>query len=157
MKKIFALLLALMLLTGAALADASEGFNLWFEDGFSLSIPEDWVMYPVDEATADDGVRYILGDGAGERYMYIRSQATDLADIYALRAAIDGRGDSSKTSELNLNGQPFASFILRGENASGCATIYNGELLTFLFTPQGDSDYMLQVAEIMASFSGSAR
>ena len=37
-------------------------------------------------------------------------------------------------------------------NVSGCATVLNGAVLTFLFTPQDDSDYIMQVAEIMGSF-----
>ena len=36
--------------------------------------------------------------------------------------------------------------------ANNLSKLLNGEMLTFLFTPQDDSDYMLTVAEIMASF-----
>ena len=74
--------------------------------------------------------------------------------VDALCAQIDARDDLGKTSPLDLNGQPFAAFIAPGLNASGCATLRNGEALTFLFTPQDDSQYMLTVAEIMASYRG---
>lgn len=154
MKKLIGLLLALCLLAGAALADTGDVFTLWFEDGFSLDIPEGWVSYAVSPEEAADGIRYILGDGLGERYLYIRTEKSEIADYEGLRSAIEAREDCSKPNELSLNGQPFASFVQRGANVSGCATIHNGQLLTFLFTPQSDQEYMLLLARIMASFSG---
>jgi len=125
----------------------AETFELHFDEGFSLRIPRGWVSYPIEDAA----IRYALGDGEG-RYLYILGQSADFADFEAMRAAIDAREDCGKTSPLDLNGQPFAAFIVPGLNASGCATLLNGEALTFLFTPQDDSDYMLAVAQIMASF-----
>lgn len=125
----------------------AETFELRFDEGFSLRIPRGWVSYPIEDAA----IRYALGDGEG-RYLYILGQSADFADFEAMRAAIDAREDCGKTSPLDLNGQPFAAFIVPGLNASGCATLLNGEALTFLFTPQDDSDYMLAVAQIMASF-----
>ena len=154
MKKWICALLALCLCAAFALAeDAGEAtFKLSFEEGFSLSLPEGWVSYPVGEADAVRGLRYALGDGRGERYLYVQSQKSDVADFEALREGIDARGDCSKTDVLNLNGQPFASFVVPSLNASGCATLLNGEQLTFLFTPQSDSAYMLTIAKIMAGF-----
>lgn len=148
MKKLLCLSLVLLLLAGCACA-VGEGarFTLRFDEGFSLALPEGWVSYPAGE----DGIRYALGDGEG-RYMYVLSQKADFDSFEQMRAAIDARGDCSKTGSLDLNGQPFAPFINTGLNASGCATLLNGEMLTFLFTPQDDSDYMLTVAEIMASY-----
>ena len=55
------------------------------------------------------------------------------------------------TSLLELNGREFAAFISPALNASGCATFRDGQLITFLFTPQDDSDFMLEAAQIMAS------
>jgi len=153
-KKLFCALLALMLCAGLALAEGSapgdssaRKFALRFEEGFRLSLPEGWVSYPIE----DDVIRYALGDGAS-RYMYVLIQDSPYDGFDALRAAIDEREDCGKTSPLDLNGQPFAAFIVPGLNASGCATVLDGQALTFLFTPQDDSDYMLTVAEIMASF-----
>ena len=148
-KKLLCLIVALgILCASAALADGSKAtFALRFDEGFSLSLPEGWVSYPV----RGDAIRYALGDGK-DRYLYILAQDTDLREYGELQAAIEGRGDCGKTSPLDLNGQPFAAFIASRLNASGCSTLLNGEIITFLFTPQDDSEYMLTVAEIMASF-----
>ncbi len=147
MKRLLCLLFALCLMAGAACAEEKATFTLRFDEGFSLALPEGWVSYPAGES----GVRYALGDGAG-RYLYVLAQKSAFDDFDAMRAAIEARGDCGKTSALDLNGQPFAAFINADLNASGCATLLNGEMLAFLFTPQDDSDYMLTVAEIMASF-----
>ena len=149
MKKVWiGLLLAALLCAACALAEDGDTFALRFDEGFSLSIPAGWVSYAVDDPT----IRYALGDGEG-RYMYILVQPSPYADFEAMRAAIEEREDCGKPSPLDLNGQPFAAFIVPGLNASGCATLLGGEALTFLFTPQADSDYMLTVAKIMASFN----
>ena len=154
MKKLLIGLLALALCVGvAALAESAnpvkdrETFTLRFEEGFRLSLPAGWVSYPA----GDDVIRYALGDGTG-RYMYVLIQPSPYEDFDALQAAIDGRDDCGKASPLDLNGQPFAAFIVPDLNASGCATVLDGQAITFLFTPQDDSEYMLTVAEIMASF-----
>lgn len=152
MKKLLCVLLLVCLCVPAALSEAADTIRLRFEDGFSLSLPQGWVRYEVSEADAAEGLRYILGDGHGERFLYIRRQATDLSDMDALRAEIDARPDCSRSSALDLNGQDFASFIIPDLNASGCVTLIDGELLSFLFTPQDSKEYMLLVAEIMASF-----
>lgn len=151
LKKLFCLLVALCLCAGCACAEGGERFTLGFDEGFSLSLPEGWVAYPIEDA----GIRYALGDG-DERFLYILAQATALEDFEAMRVAIDAREDWGKTSRLDLNGQPFAAFIVPELNASGCATLLNGEMITFLFTPQDDSDYMLTAAEIMAGFRMTA-
>ena len=149
MKKLLICLMILCLLAGCAFAFAEgERFPLRFDEGFSLSIPEGWVSYRID----DPSIRYALGDGAGH-YMYILAQPSAFDGFEAMCAAIDARDDCGKASTLDLNGQPFAAFIVPDMNASGCATLLGGEVLTFLFTPQQDSDYMLTVAEIMASYS----
>ena len=149
-KKLLCLLLAMCLLAACACAQAEAAFVLRFDEGFSLSLPEGWVSYPI----SDSSIRYALGDGTGERYLYILAQPSPFGDFEGMQGAIDAREDCGKTSALDLNGQPLAAFIVPGLNASGCATLWNGETLTFLFTPQDDSDYMLTVAEIMASFRG---
>ncbi len=127
-----------------------QTFELRFDEGFSLRIPRGWVSYPIRDAA----IRYALGDGEG-RYLYILGKSADFADFEAMRAALDAREDCGKASPLDLNGQPFAAFIVPGLNASGCATLLDGEAIVFLFTPQNDSDYMLAVAQIMASFENT--
>ena len=144
-KKLVCLVAALCLCASTALGEAGR-FALRFDEGFSLSLPEGWVSYPAGE----DPIRYALGSGDGARFLYILAQPTQIVDFDAMRAAIEARGDCGKTSPLELNGRDFAAFIAPELNASGCATIHNGELITFLFTPQDDSDYMLLAAQIMA-------
>ena len=146
MKKTVCLLLLICLIALGAAAGA-EGITLGFDEGFRLTLPEGWVSY----APSGPAVRYILGDGSGERFLYILAQNTAFADFDELRAALDAREDCGKASALELDEHPFAAFIMPDQNASGCATLWNGETLVFLFTPQSDSNYMITVAEIMAS------
>ncbi len=146
-KRLVCLAIALCLCAGCALAEGDGAFTLRFAEGFSLTLPAGWVRYPVEDET----IRYALGDGAG-RYMYILAQAAAVDDFEAMSAAIDARDDLGKASPLDLGGRSFAAFIAPEMNASGCATLLNGEMLTFLFTPQDDSEYMLTVAQIMASY-----
>ena len=149
LKKILCLFLILCLCAACALAEeAVPKFTLAFDEGFTLALPEGWVSYPVE----DDVIRYALGDGSGERFLYILAEPTELETFEAVQAALESGEGIGKTSALDLNGQPFATFIAQDLNASGCATLLNGETLTFLFTPQTDSEYMFTVAQIMASF-----
>ena len=153
MKKWICAVLALCLCAGCALAETGNTFTLWFEDAFSLNLPEGWVSYPVAAEDARAGILYALGDASGERLLYIQRQTvTGLADIAALKEALAAQEGCDKVQELELNGQPAASFILTGENVSGCATLLNGDVLTFLFQPQDNADYMAQVSMIMESF-----
>ena len=156
MKKLFCRVMALCMLASCACAQSNDTFTLWFEDGFSLSIPEGWVYYAVSTDDAGAGVRYVLGDGNGSRYMYIQRQSTDISDVSALVEAIDDREDWEKTSELRFNDQEFIAFIVPDCNISGCATILDGDFLTFVFSPQNDSVYMLTATEIMQSFSSQS-
>ena len=69
MKKMICLLLALCLCALGACA-AAEDIAVRFDEGFSLDLPEGWVSYPI----SDPEIRYALGDGSGERYLYILAQ-----------------------------------------------------------------------------------
>ena len=146
-KKLICLAVAL-LLCAATLAAYAEGgtFALRFDEGFTMSLPEGWVSYPAGNGP----IRYALGPGDGARFLYIQVQPTDIDNPDAMREAIEKSGQCGKTSPLELNGKDFAAFVAPDLNASGCATIHNGELITFLFTPQDDSEYMLLAAQIMA-------
>lgn len=147
-RKLVCLLLALCLCAAGALAETeAKTFALRFDEGFTLSLPEGWVSYPAGEGA----IRYALGPGDGARYLYILVQRTEIADFDALREAIEANGECGKTSPLDLNGVAFAAFIAPRLNASGCATLRDGKVITFLFAPQDDSDYMLAAAGIMAS------
>ena len=147
MKKLLALLAVLTLLGAACAGAEGATFELRFEDGFALTLPEGWVGYPAD----GEGVRYALGDGEG-RYLYILDAGGGWADLDALRAALSRRAHCETTQRLDLNGQKFTAFIATDLNASGCATLLDGRALVFLFTPQDDADYMQTAAQIMAGF-----
>lgn len=149
LKRICCLVLALSLCAACALAeDGAKTFFLRFDEGFTLSLPEGWVRYSIQ----DPVIRYALGDGVEGHYLYILGQPSQFADFEEMRSAMESREDCGKTSSLDLNGHPFAAFIVSSMNASGCATLFRGEVLTFLFTPQSNSDFMVTVAQIMASF-----
>ena len=155
MKKILCILLVLGCLCAMGFcAQAEEDvFTLWFEDGFGLSLPEGWVCYPVSAADAEKGMRYALGDADSTHFMYIQRQPTTLTDMDALDAAIEAHEGYEKTSELNFNNQPFLAFIAPAQNISACVTLFDGDLLAFIFTPQDDSAYMLTATGIMESFT----
>ena len=145
-RKLVCAVVALALCAAGALAEGGT-FALRFDEGFTLSLPEGWVSYPAGEGP----IRYALGPGDGARFLYILAQPTQIEGMGAMRQAIEASGHCSGTSPLALGGADFAAFIAPALNASGVATIHNGELLTFLFTPQDDSDFMLLAAEIMGS------
>ena len=132
---------------------AGGAFTLWFEEGFGLSLPEGWVSYPVDAADAESGLRYALGDGKGERYLYIQVSDTELTDVEALSAAVEATSGLSKTGSLSFGGVEFISFLDTARNASCCATLWSGDLLMFIFTPQSDLDYMLDASRMMETFT----
>ena len=167
MKRWIALVIIACLLGGLALAEAdTDVFTLWFEDGFSLDIPEGWVWYPVDAADAGNGMRYILGDGmvtetadgveSSGRYLYIqRQQAEGVTDYDSLKAAIDARGDCSRVQPLDIDGVDlhFAAFKMPAANVRGCATVLDGAVYLFLFEPQDDSQMLRLVNDIMNSIA----
>ena len=130
----------------------AERFALWFEEGFGLSLPEGWVSYPVSPADRTAGLRYALGDGDGH-YLYIRVQSGRSADMAALKDMIDADQSLEKTGDLTFGDQPFIAFIDGAHNASGCATLWGDDIVTFLFTPQDDADYMLLATETMETFA----
>jgi hypothetical protein len=132
---------------GALSEEETKTFDLRFDEGFTLSLPEGWVSYPPGEGP----MRYILGAGDGARYLYILIQSAPVEDFEAMRAAIEANADCGRTSPLDLNGRTFAAFIAPRLNASGCATLADGKVVTFLFAPQDDSDFMLTAAGIMGS------
>ena len=133
--------------------EAPQSRLVWFEEGFGLNLPDGWVSYPVSDTDRHAGVRYALGDGSGERYLYIQALPTRLTDPVALSDEIEQSTELSLTGDLEFGGVPFSAFIDEMQNVSGCATLWGGEIVMFLFTPQSDSAYMMQATEIMESFS----
>lgn len=134
-------------------AEAPEIFEVWFEEGFSLSVPEGWVSYAVSEEDRADGVRYALGDGSGKRLLYILIEPSRMADIETLSEAVENAEGLTRTGELTFGGVDFVAFIDARQNASCCATLIGGDRVVFMFTPQTDSDYMLAASRLMETFN----
>lgn len=153
MKKIVCLLLLLIFSVSPAFAQSDDTFTLWFEEGFSLAIPEGWVSYPVNETAAESDIRYILSDGEGAHFLYIFNRESTHTTLESLNAALTEHDSYEKTGDLTFCGQQFLAFIDSEQNISGCMTLLKDELLSFIFTPQNDSDYMLLAASIMNSYS----
>jgi len=134
-------------------AEAGEDFELWFEEGFGLTLPDGWVSYPVSDEDREAGVRYALGDGSGARNLFIQFAETAIGDVDDLSEAVEGTDGLNKTGDLTFGGVDFVAFIDATQNASCCATLLDGELMTFVFTPQTDSDFMLTASRVMESFN----
>lgn len=130
-----------------------ESLEIWFEEGFGLSLPSHWVSFPVSEEDQAAGIRYALGDGSGERFLFIQITPTDLQDNTALGDAVDAGETFSKRNTLTFNETPFTTFIDAEANASCCATLWADQLLIFIFTPQSDPDFMLTAPQIMETFT----
>lgn len=137
----------------AAEEEAEEApVELWFDAGFALTLPGNWVSYEVADADKTSGLEYALGDGSGERYLYIYLTPTTLKDIDAVSGAVEADEALSRTGSLSFDGADFVSFIDAAQNASCCATRWGDSLLTFCFTPQDVPDFMLTATQIMESF-----
>lgn len=129
-----------------------EDSELWFEEGFGLTLPGGWVSYSLSDEDRESGIRYALGDGTGARNLYIQFKAVSVADIAALSEAVENTEGLSKTGDLTFGDTGFVTFIDARQNASCCATLWNDDMLAFVFTPQSDSDFMLTASRIMESF-----
>lgn len=130
----------------------SEGIEVWFTEGFGLTLPDGWVSYPVAEEDQTAGVRYALGDGTGERFLYIQITPTQLTSAAALTEAVDNEDTLTRSGELNFGGTDFVAFIDNAHNASCCATLWGESLAMFIFTPQSDSGFMLTATQVMETF-----
>lgn len=151
MKRLLCCLLALMMLIPVCLAEEPfDSARVTFEDGFSLSLPADWVSYAVDPALAELGYIYCLGSVDGERLMYIQRWAAGVTDIEALSAHLESRDEIELRSDANGD---FLMYSFVGADCSGCATVLDGSVLNLLFLPQSDSENMLIAATVLESFS----
>lgn len=139
----------------AALADdagTGEAQTVWFEEGYGLTLPAGWVSYPVSDEDRSGGVRYALGDGSGEDYLYIQSTPTQLQSVTAIEDAVDREDGLTKTGNLTFGGVDFVAFIDSAQNASCCMTLWGDRLVAFVFTPQSNADFMLTATQIMETF-----
>lgn len=148
MKKLFCILLVLLALISAAhAAPASDFVHLEFEDGFSLSIPSDWVSFPITPDLAEDGYIYCLGSADVSRLMYIQRWPTDCATLSDLRTVL------SERSEIILRPSPdsFIMYQYAEGDCTGCMTLFSGDILNLLFLPQSDPQTMLLASAILQS------
>ena len=148
MKKIICFVV-ILLISFSAMAQNADTFTLWFEEDFSLDLPAGWVSYPTD---GENDLRYILGNSEGNRHMYIFSRPTTYESIDDLNAAIAADSTYEKTGDLVFDGHSFIAFAIPGQDVSGCMTLQGGNLLTFVYSPQSDYDYMMLAASIMDTF-----
>ena len=133
-------------------AAAADDIEVWFAEGFGLTLPAGWVSYPVSEADQASGVRYALGDGTGEHFLYIQVTPTQLTTAAALTEAVDSEDNLTRSGALSFGGTDFVAFIDNARNASCCATLWGDSLAMFVFTPQSDSGFMLTATQVMETF-----
>ena len=151
MKKLLCCLLALLALIPAALSEKADIVNVTFEDGFTLSLPADWVSYEVSAELQESGFIYCLGSTDGAQLMYIQRWNTDIATIEDLRSALELREEIKLSATQASN--DFLLYSFTDADCSGCAALLNDSILNLLFTPQSDSEMMLIAATALASFS----
>lgn len=155
MKKLLCCILALLALTAPVLAETMpDTVRLSFEDGFSLSLPAEWVSYALDPALSDAGYIYCLGSADGANLMYIQRWRTELTSLDALTASLEERAEielrSTNTSET---GEAFLMYSFTESDASGGMLLLDGSILNLFFTPQSDDALMLTAATVLTSFS----
>lgn len=151
MKKLLCCLLALIALIPAVFAEGTDSVNVTFEDGFTLSLPADWVSYEVAPELQESGFIYCLGSADGTKLMYVQRWNTDIASIEDLRAALEVREEIKLSASQASN--DFLLYSFTGSDCSGCAALFDGSILNLLFTPQSDSEMMLIAATALASFT----
>ena len=151
MKKLLCCLLALIALLPTALAEGTDTVKVTFEDGFTLSLPADWMSYEVAPELQNIGFIYCLGSEDRTQLMYIQRWNTDIASIEDLRAALEVRAEIKLSASQVSN--DFLLYSFNDSDCSGCAALLDGSILNLLFTPQSDSEMMLIAATALASFT----
>lgn len=154
MKKLLCCILMLLMLLPAATAEQAGSVNVTFEDGFTLSLPADWVRFEVAPELQPDGYIYCLGSADGAQLMYVQRWKTQLSTIDELSASLEEREEIElRTVNTSASGEPFLMYSFIGGDASGGMLLLNGSILNLLFTPQSDHALMLTAATILTSFS----
>lgn len=150
MKKLIALVAALCLCALCLPAWAEEDAPIVqpFEDGFSLTLPRDWLSYPVPDADAKAGLVYLLSDAEGAHYLCISSAPCALKGVQALYQAMTDRENAAISGD-------FVTFT--DGDAFAAATLMDGSLWQFLFTDAADDEAFRALAEeILASLAPAA-
>lgn len=154
MKKLLCVMLIFTLLSAACAETLYDCVRIRFEDGFSLSVPADWVSYEVSDTDAAHGYLYCLGSTDSSRLMYIQRWAADYASIEDLQTDLEtSENIVLRSASVTGNGIEFLMYNFSKYDASGCMTIYEGSVVNLLFLPQSDPENMLIAAATMESFS----
>lgn len=154
MKKLLCAMLIFTLLSAACAETLYDCVRIRFEDGFSLSVPADWVSYEVSDTDAAQGYLYCFGSADGNRLMYIQRWAADYASIEDLQTDLEtSENIVLRSASVTGNGIEFLMYNFSEYDASGCMTIYEGSVVNLLFLPQSDPENMLIAAATMESFS----
>ena len=153
MKKILCCFLMLLCIFSSACAeDLYESSRLTFEDGFTLSLPSDWVSYALSPELAEAGYIYCLGSADSSQLMYIQRWASDMTSIDDLAASLEARDEiENPITGMSDSGHPFLMYNFADRDASGCMQLFDGSILNFIFTPQSSNDLMLTAAFLIAT------
>ena len=150
MKKLICALMALMMIFGFAMAEGSV--KLGFAEGFALELPEGWLRYTPDEEMLQQGVLYCLSDAAGECWLYIQRWEGACEDTDGLLELVNSAAAPVNSGKYNFNGSEFVVYDLEEGDVSCCATIMDGQILNFVFTPQSDAEFMATAAQVIGSY-----
>lgn len=134
-------------------AEASDSVTLGFEEGFAIELPAGWLHYTVTEEMAVDGVVYCLSDAAGECWLYIQEWQSDCSDADALLELVNNVASPLNSGKYNFNGTDFVVYDLETSDVSCCATLMDGKILNFVFTPQSNADFMVTAAQVIGTFT----
>ena len=158
MKKFFALIIALMMLTCTAFAE--EAFNIedlyegeWIhfeDDGFEMYLPSDWLVLEIDQETLENsGIYYAVASPDGScTFQLAWSQMETPTDLTALLADIQTvYPEAAQVSMLNIETICYAdveadilAFAVLDEADQG--------VFFFNFTPASNED-MVTLATLM--------
>ena len=155
MKKMICCLLLMLLLLPAALGEMLyDTVEVSFEEGFTLTLPADWVCYEVQPSLCEEGYLYCLGSADTSRLMYIQYRKAEYADLESLQSDLEAcSGLVLRSASVNPQGTEFLMYTLDSGDASGCMTLFDEGVLNFLFIPQSDNANMLIAATVMDSYS----
>ena len=129
------------------------GVKVEFEDGFALTFPDGWMQYEVSDEAAESGVFYCLSDADAAHWLYIQKWNTDCADVSALDALIRRAAKPQSSTVHAFNDTDFIVYDLAEGDVSCCATLVDGAVLNFVFTPQSDAEYMATAVQIIGTFT----
>lgn len=135
------------------LEEASGSVTLGFEEGFAIELPAGWLHYTITEEMAVDGVVYCLSDAAGQCWLYIQKWQSDCTDADALLELVNNTAAPINSGKYNFNGSDFVVYDLETSDVSCCATLMDGNILNFVFTPQSNADFMVTAAQVIGTYT----